>query len=30
MLQSLAERVSDASTRRKILQDPPTRLFCLA
>ena len=27
MLQSLAERVPDAATRRKTLQDTPTRLF---
>jgi predicted TIM-barrel fold metal-dependent hydrolase len=30
MLQSLAEWVPDAATRRKILQDTPTRLFAFA
>jgi predicted TIM-barrel fold metal-dependent hydrolase len=30
MLQSLAEWVPDAATRRKILQDTPTRLFGFA
>jgi predicted TIM-barrel fold metal-dependent hydrolase len=30
MLQSLAEWVPDAATRRKFLQDTPTRLFRFA